>query len=161
MLLGRVCKLLGSKLLKSTDNTEPCISWLNDIIYITILSCIVRVCKCISVLFLFLCCKSCRIRCCFKLFSVKNLNSSRCTHNCNLCCWPSVVDISSKVFRAHNAVCSAVCFSKNNCNFWNSSLAVSVKKFCTVKDNSAVLLLCARKEARYIYQCYLQRGSFT
>ena len=56
------------------------------------------------------------------------------------------------MFRAHHTVCTTVSFSKNNCNFWNSSLTVSVKKFSTVKDDSTILLLSTRKEARYVYK---------
>lgn len=53
MLLGGIDHLLGSKLLKCTDDAEACVTRLDDIIDVAVLGCIVGVAEQL-VVFLFL-----------------------------------------------------------------------------------------------------------
>ena len=97
MFLCRVGKSLILQLMQCADHSESCIAWLDNVIYVTILGCIVRVCKSIPVFFLLLGLERVYILSLFHLLAVEDFDSAARSHNCNLCIRPSVVDVASEV----------------------------------------------------------------
>ena len=81
------------------------------------------------------------------------VGGSFCAHNCDFCCWPSVVDVAAGVFASHDDVGSAICFAGYQRDLRHGSLNVGVEQFGAVSDDAAVFLVNAWKEARYIYEC--------
>ena len=54
------------------------------------------------------------------------------------------------MFRAHDIVSSAVCFSGDDSDLWNGGFGVGEQKFGAVSDDAAVFLTGAWEEAWHV-----------
>ena len=101
MFLCRHTVFLGSQRLQSPDNTEPCISWFNNVVDVTIPGCIVRIGKLFLVFFFSFGNKIGLGLWIFQLgnfLALKHFNGTFGTHNGNLGLWPCIVQIATQVF---------------------------------------------------------------
>src|SRR5574344_267518 len=88
MLLSRQALTLGSELSQTTADAETGVTWLDDIIDVTILSCLIWISKLVSILLLLLCQECLNILSSFLLslsfFTAEDCNSTAGTHYGNL-----------------------------------------------------------------------------
>ena len=152
MFLRRVRQFLSLQLLQSTDHAETCVTGFDDIIDVTILSCIIRIGKQFCIFCFFFGKELSRIFLVFGFTRVQYFYCTCTTHYSDFSCWPSIVHVTTKLFTTHHDVRTTVRFTQCDCYFRYSSFTVSIQQFGTMKDNAIVFLACSRKESRYVYQ---------
>ena len=144
----------GCQLCQSTANAEARISWLYHVVYVTVLSCLVRVGEHIGVLFFLLCKESLGVFVLLGFFCTEHCNGSACSHDGDFSRWPCVVDVGAQLLASHDDMASAVALAQRNGNLGHRGLAVCVEQLCSVQDYGVVFLACAGQEAGHVNEAY-------
>ena len=155
MLLPRILLLLVSQLFQSADHAESGVAWLDNVVYIAIRCGIVRVAEQVIVFFLLLFRNSCplgRILDGPDLLRIKDLHRTFCTHDCYVRRRPRIVYITAQLLATHGYMGSTVRFPQGNGHLRDGCFSVGIQKFCSVGNDSAVLLLGPAKETRNIHK---------
>ena len=147
MLFRRIALLLCGEHLKGADDTEACVAGFDDVIDISVLSCIIRIGEEFCVfLFLFLL-ECCGIGMLFGFLRIEDTNCAFGTHHCDFSSRPCIVHIATELLAAHHDVAAAIALAESDSDLRHCSFAVSIEKFSTGKDDSVVFLTCTGKES--------------
>ena len=108
VFLGRVGLLLGGKHLECLDHAEAGVTRLDNIVDIAVLGCLIRICEQLGIFFKLLAEESFGILGVLGVAGIEHTNSAFCTHHCDFCAGPCVVDVAAELLAAHYDVAAAV-----------------------------------------------------
>src|SRR5699024_10292855 len=83
-----------------------------------------------------------------EITTIQNINGTLCAHHANLCCRPCQVEIGTEFLRTHHNVRAAKGLARDDCDFWDGSLSVSINELGATTNNTGMLLVHAREESR-------------
>ena len=81
-----------------------------------------------------------------------NLHSALCPRYSHFSAWPAVVGVSLEVLAGHDVVSASVGLASDNRQFRCSGLGIGVKQLGAIANDTTMLLLGTRKEARHVYE---------
>src|SRR5437660_9016320 len=127
MFLWWVCVAFILQHLQCCNQFGACMARLDDLIDIAAAGCYIRAGELFSVLRRQLLASLLRIIGSFNLIFKKNIHRAFWSHNSGLGSWPGVIDIAAHMLAIHHVIGSAVSLARNDGNFGNSGLTVSVE----------------------------------
>lgn len=117
--------------LKSIADYLSCARWLHDVVHVSALGSLERVCECVLVLSSFL----------FTILtSEDDLDGTLGSHDGDLGCRPGEVVITIEMLGAHHIIGTSVGLSCDEGNLRDCGLSVSVEKLGSVLDDATELL---------------------
>ena len=156
MLFGRQAFTLGSKLCQTTADAETSVAGFDDIVNISVFSCLIWIGKHIGIFLFFFCQERLNILAGLFLFlgffRTQHCHGTRCAHYCDFCRGPCIVQVSAQLLASHHDVASAVALAQGNGNLGHSGFSIGIQQLCTVQDHSVVLLSCTGQKAGNVHQ---------
>ena len=144
MAFCRASFTFGLQHLQSVDDGGTGVFRLDYDVYHAAHCCLVRSCKVIDIFFRF----------CFyiRIIFEDDVSCTCRSHYCDFCSRPCNYLVCAQILGTHCQIGTTVCFTGYYSNFRYSCFGICIQHFCAVTDDTAVFLVTARQEARYVYQ---------